>query len=363
MKITGFEVYEMNVPLRTPFITAERRVDALSDIVLKLYTDTGDVGFGEAPPTKAITGETKESITACLLEKIRPVIMNRDISDFRDVLEALDHCVDGNTSAKACCDIALFDLYGKMKEQPVYALFGRARTRLETDLTISLREPEQMAQDAVTAVNRGFRILKIKVGIDWHKDIERLAAVRKAVGKDVRLRIDANQGWNARQAVEVLGEMQRQNIGLELVEQPVKKGDDEGLKYVTEHTDLPVVADESCFSVEDAHRIFAGHLADMVNIKLMKCGGLHQALLIAREAEKYGAFCMLGCMLEAKISVNAAVHLACAKACITAIDLDGPMLCREDPVVGGSVFRAPWIDVSNDAGLGIHDVSGLIRIG
>lgn len=363
MKITGFEVYEMNIPLRTPFITAERRVDALSDIVLKLYTDTGLTGFGEAPPTKAITGETKESITACLLEKIRPAVMNRDVEDFDALLDALDQCVDGNTSAKACCDIALFDLYGKMKDQPVYALFGKARTRLETDLTISVREPEQMACDAVAAVQRGFRILKVKVGLDWQKDIDRLIAVRKAAGPDVKLRIDANQGWQAKQAVQVLGEMQRQQIGLELVEQPVKKGDDEGLKYVTEHTDLPVVADESCFSAADAHRIFANHLADMVNIKLMKCGGLHQALRIVKEADQYGASCMLGCMLEAKISVNAAVHLACAKSCITAIDLDGPMLCKEDPVTGGSLFHAPWIDVSSDPGLGIHDVRGLIRIG
>ena len=140
---------------------------------------------------------------------------------------------------------------------------------------------------------------------------------------------------------------------IELVEQPVKAHDLEGLKYVTENSYVPVLADESVFSPEDAVKIMQMRAADLVNIKLMKCGGLYNALKIVSAAEVYGVECMLGCMLEAKISVNAAVELACAKKIITKIDLDGPVLCSEDPIIGGAGFNEKKITLSDEPGLGI----------
>ena len=150
--------------------------------------------------------------------------------------------------------------------------------------------------------------------------------------------------------------MQARGLGLELVEQPVAAQDLEGLAYVTRHSDVPVLADESVFSPRDALTVMQTHAADLVNIKLMKCGGLTNALRIASAAEIYGVECMLGCMLEAKISVNAAVHLACARDIITKIDLDGPVLCSEDPVLGGAVFDEKTVTVSDGAGLGIKGI-------
>ena len=363
MKITAVRLGQIAVPLRVPFKTALRTVDSVRDVVVEIDTDTGEKGFGEAPPTGVITGDTTGAIIGAIQDHIAGKLIGRDVDEFEDVIQEVQKAVVHNTSAKAAVDMALYDLYGQLYHIPVYKLLGGARRTIVTDITISVNPPEQMAEDAVDAVKRGYDTIKVKVGVNPSLDVERLLAIRRATGPDVRIRIDANQAWTPKQAVRILDQMEERGIGLELVEQPVKAADFDGLKYVTDRSPVPVLADEAVFSPEDALRIMQYHAADMVNIKLMKCGGLHQALLIAREAEKYGASCMLGCMLEAKISVNAAVHLACAKACITAIDLDGPMLCREDPVVGGSVFRAPWIDVSNDAGLGIHDVSGLIRIG
>ena len=196
-----------------------------------------------------------------------------------------------------------------------------------------------MARDARTAIARGYDCLKVKVGIDPELDVARLAVVREAVGKDVCIRIDANQAWNAKQAVRILNQMQDKGLDIEFVEQPVPAADLEGMQYVTRHADVPVLADESVFSPADALKIMQTGAADLVNIKLMKCGGITNALRIAAAAEVYGVECMIGCMLEAKVSVNAAVELACAKKIITKIDLDGPVLCSEDHILGGAVFN------------------------
>ena len=173
------------------------------------------------------------------------------------------------------------------------------------------------------------------------------------------IRIDANQAWSPKQAIKLLNQMQDKGLDIEFVEQPVKAHDFEGLQYVTQRSYVPVLADESVFSPEDALKIMQMSAADMVNIKLMKFSGLYNALKIASAAEVYGVECMIGCMLEAKISVNAAVHLACAKQIITKIDLDGPVLCNEDPILGGAVFNEREITVSNDPGLGIHGIQGI----
>ena len=228
-----------------------------------------------------------------------------------------------------------------------------------TDITISVNEPEEMARDAANAVERGYDCLKVKVGANPELDVERLRAVRQAAGDDICLRIDANQAWQPRQAVRILNEMQEQGLRLELVEQPVKAYDLEGLKYVTDHSYVPVLADESVFSPRDAMKVLELRAADLINIKLMKCGGIYNALKIASAAEIYGVECMIGCMLEAKISVNAAAELACARKIFTRIDLDGPVLCSEDPILGGARFEEKRITVSDEAGMGIRGVEGL----
>ena len=193
----------------------------------------------------------------------------------------------------------------------------------------------------------------MKVGVNPQLDVARLKAVRDAGGKDVVIRIDAHQAWQPKEAVRILNQMQEQGLDIELVEQPVKALELEGLKYVTERSYVPVLADEAVFSPEDAMTILKMGAADLLNIKLMKCGGLYNALKIASAAEVFGVQCMIGCMLEAKISVNAAVHLACARNIITKVDLDGPVLCSEDPILGGAEFDEKQITVSNGPGLGI----------
>lgn len=362
MKITDIRLGMISVPLRVPFKTALRTVNSVEDVVVEIHTDTGAVGYGEAPPTGVITGDTTGAIIGAINDHIKKTLIGREIDEFEDLMIALNKCIVKNTSAKAAVDMALWDLYGQLYKIPVYKLMGGAKKSIHTDITISVNEPDEMVRDALDAIARGYDCLKVKVGKESEKDIARLSAIRQAVPKETLIRIDANQGWTPKEAVRILNGMQERGLDIEFVEQPVKGHDFEGMKYVTERSYVPVLADESVFSPEDALKIMQMGAADLVNIKLMKCGGLYNALKIASAAEVYGVECMIGCMLEAKISVNAAVHLACAKQIITKIDLDGPVLCSEDPIIGGAVFDEKIITVSDEPGLGIKGIEeGKIR--
>jgi len=357
LKITKIRLGEISVPLRTPFKTALRTVNSVEDIIVEIHTDTGNIGYGEAPPTGVITGDTKGSIISAIRDHIEKAIVGMDIENFEEIHLKLEKSLVKNTSAKAAVDIALYDLYGQLYQAPVYKLLGGFRKEIITDVTISVNDPEEMAKDSLDAVQRGFKTLKIKVGKDANRDLERMKMIRKAVGYDVQLRIDANQGWTVKEAVKTLRRMEDEGLDIELVEQPVIAHDIAGLKYVTDNVSIPVLADESVFSPLDALTILQERAADFINIKLMKTGGIYNALKICSAAEIYGVECMIGCMLEAKVSVNAAVHLAAAKSIITKVDLDGPVLCSEDPIDGGSIFEEYKITVNDDPGFGIERIN------
>lgn len=356
MKITGIRLGTLSVPLRVPFKTALRTVERVEDVIVAVLTDTGAVGYGEAPPTGVITGDTTGAIVGAIRDHIGKSIIGRDVDELEEVLQTIQRCIVKNTSAKAAVDMAVWDLYGQLYRIPVYKLMGGARKQIVTDITISVNDPEEMARDAVNALSRGYDCLKVKVGANPALDVARLTAIREVAGPEIKVRIDANQAWKPKEAVKLLNQMQEKGLDLEFVEQPVAAHDLEGLRYVTERSYVPVLADESVFSPEDAVRIMERRAADFINIKLMKCGGLYNALKIASAAEIYGVECMIGCMLEAKISVNAAVAIACAKNIITKVDLDGPVLCSKDPIQGGAVFREKDITVSDLPGLGIQGI-------
>jgi len=359
LKITDIEIGHISVPLKTPFKTAIRTVTSVEDIIVMIKTDSNNVGFGEAPPTGVITGDTKGAILAAIENHIKKAIIGMDIENFEEIMIKLNKCIVRNTSAKAAIDMALYDLYGQLYKTPLYKLLGGYRNKLTTDITISVNDPAEMAKDSLSAIKLGYKTLKIKVGTDSTTDINRLKTIRKIVGPSVNIRIDANQGWKPKEAVLTLRKIEYAGLDIEFVEQPVEAHDIEGLKFVTDNISIPVMADESVFSPMDALKIMQTRAADLINIKLMKTGGIYNALKICSIAEIYGVECMIGCMLEAKISVTAAAHLAAAKSIITKIDLDGPILCSADPIIGGSIFDESIITFSNAPGLGISGVLAL----
>lgn len=353
MIIQDIQLGEISLPLARPFKTALRTVEHVEDIVVRVVTDTGEVGYGEAPPTAVITGDTKGSIACAIREFIRPSLLGMDIEDLDGIMKRLHGCILKNFSAKAAVDMAIYDLWAKRWGAPLYKLLGGARSVFRTDLTISVNPIDEMVADALDAVHKGYDILKIKVGKEGKSDVERMAAIRSAVGPNIHLRVDANQGWTPKQSVSIISAMEDMGLDIDLVEQPVKAHDLTGMQYVTQRVQTPILADESVFSPEDALEIIRQGAADLINIKLMKTGGIWQALKICDIAALYGVECMIGCMLESKLSVSAAAHLCCGRSVITRADLDGPSLCAADPFEGGPTFEDALVSMEEIPGIGI----------
>lgn len=356
MRITGIHTGEIQIPLVRPFKTALRTVERVEDIVVRITAENGMVGYGEAPPTAVITGDTKGSVLCAIREHIAPALTGMDILALEEVMERLHHAIKGNTSAKAAVDMALYDLWAKVIGKPLYQLLGGYRDTIETDLTISVNPVPQMVADSLAAVQDGYRVLKVKVGKEGMADIPRIAAIREAVGPDIRIRVDANQGWNVKDSIRIITAMEDKGLDIDLVEQPVAAGDIDGMAKITQAVYTPILADESVFSPLDALELIRRGAADLLNIKLMKTGGIHEAIKICDMASLYGVECMMGCMLESKLAVSAAAHLCAAKGIVTRADLDGPSLCSVDPFQGGPAYDGAMIRMNDTPGIGITSV-------
>ena len=360
MKITDIRLGMLRVPLKTPFKTALRTVETVEDIVVSVHTDSGHVGYGEAPATAPITGDTHGSIVEAIRRHIAPRLVGEDISNLNRITRLVQTALERNTSAKAAVEIAVYDLWAQLYGAPLYRMLGGGEPVISTDITISVDHIDKMVADSIGAVERGFESLKIKVGKDIGLDVERVKAIHAAVEGRALLRLDANQGWTAKQAVFAMHALEDAGVHLELLEQPVKAQDLDGLKYVTDRVHTPVMADESVFGPRQVIELIERRAADIINIKLMKTGGISNAVRIADIAALYEVQCMIGCMIETSISVAAAVHLAVAKAdVITKVDLDGPSLAEFDPVDGGVTFNESEISISDAPGLGIREIRGL----
>jgi len=360
MKITDIRFGMLRVPLKTPFKTALRTVDTIEDIVITMHTDTGHTGYGEAPATAVITGDTHGSIIEAIHKVIAPRIIGQEIANLNRITRLIQSALEKNSSAKAAVEIAVYDLFAQLYGAPLYKILGGGDPVITTDITISVDYIDKMVADSLAAVERGFESLKVKVGKDIELDVERVKAIYAAVEDRALIRVDANQAWTAKQAVFAIQTLEDAGVRMELVEQPVKAQDLEGMKYVTERVHTPIMADESVFGPTQVIELIRMRAADIINIKLMKTGGISNALHIADIAAMYGIECMIGCMVETSISVAAAAHIAVAKAdVITKVDLDGPSLCKFNPVDGGVLFNDSEITLTDAPGLGIREIRGL----
>ncbi|WP_438421724.1 mandelate racemase/muconate lactonizing enzyme family protein [Bacillus siamensis] len=358
MRITDIQTGRISVPLKKPFKTALRTVYHAESVIVKLTFDNGLTGWGEAPPTVVITGDSVAGIESAVCDVLKPALLGRSLSGMEAVLYDISRLLERNQSAKAAVDMAVYDGWAQMHGQPLYRLLGGYRNTLETDFTVSVNSPEEMAGDADHYVNKGFRILKIKVGIgDISDDLARIQAVRSRVGANVKLRLDANQGWTPKEAVTAIRKMEDAGLGIELVEQPVHKDDIGGLKQVTDAVDTPIMADESVFTPRQAFHVLQTRSADLINIKLMKAGGIKQAETINAMAEMCGVECMVGSMIETKLGITAAAHFAAGKRNVTKFDFDAPLMLKNDLIKGGITYSGSQITIPDEPGLGITGVS------
>ena len=324
--IQQIEIYRVNLAYKEPFRIAPGASTESRNIIVKILTDYDVVGWGEASPSERVTGETPETVVK-VLGKIAPRLLGKCPLRIEQDVELMDSLVKGNPSAKAAIDIALHDILGKTARKPLFMLMGGYRTEVLTDITLSIKSPKEMARDAVKAVKKGFKALKVKVGVNPTEDLERIKRIREAVGEEIELRIDANQGWTPKQAVDVLNKMEKFNI--EFAEQPVPAEDLKGLIEVKQNSPIPVMADESVHSPEDALRLIQAEAVDLINIKLMKSGGILKGRKIAAIAEAAGIPCMIGCMGESDIGIAAGTHLAAAVKNIQYADLDSDLLQKD----------------------------------
>ncbi|WP_462159193.1 dipeptide epimerase [Pseudoalteromonas sp. GB56] len=363
MIIKSVRFARMSVPLHTPFKTALRTVSSIEDLVVMVDTHCGKTGYGSAPSTPVITGDTHQSMLSIINTVLAPQLIDQDVRNINALCNRLAGAVVANSSAKAALEIALYDLWSQDLGVPLYQALGGFQNELKTDVTISVDSVEKMLADCDIALDKEFDVLKIKIGNDLEQDIKRVQAIADHVGSKASLRLDVNQGWDAKQTVRALQAIESQGIALELVEQPVKAHDIDGLRYISERVQSKIMADESAFSPKQVVTLLERGAVDIINIKLMKSGGLSRAIRIADIAATYDCPCMIGCMLEGSIAVSAAAHLAAAKSQqISLIDLDGPALGQYDPVQGGAMFSGPMIRLNNSAGLGITHIDDLIEL-
>ncbi|MCZ8512673.1 dipeptide epimerase [Paenibacillus filicis] len=357
MLIRSIEVMRQSTPLKKPFKTALRTVVNAESVLVRIQADDGRVGWGEAPATIVITGDSLDSIHSAIVNTFTPLLVGKSLLAYEQLLQAVHHSMIGSSSAKAAVDMAIYDLVAQYCGLPLYQFLGGYKDRIETDFTVSVNAPKEMGEDALRYVQDGFNVLKIKVGKDdAQEDIERIKEIRSRVGSAVKIRVDANQGWQVKDAVRAIRRMEDLGLDIELVEQPVKAHDIEGLKAVTDAVETPVMADESVFSPAQAFEVLKRRAADLINIKLMKSGGIYKAQIINHIAEEFGVECMVGSMIESRVAVTAAAHLAASKKNITRFDFDAPLMMRSDIVVGGVRYDGRIMTFPDEPGLGIRDV-------
>ncbi len=351
MKITDVKVSEVEIPLKQPFRISLGVIDVARIALVEIQTDEGISGYGEGATALLINGDILEGIKKGI-EILGESIIGLNPMDIEKIYWSMDKTLARNPAAKAAIDIAIHDLIGKITNQPLYKLLGGYRDTFITDMTVGIEEPEKMAVKASEATRKGFDTIKTKVGINYKDDIERIKKIREAVGSDVKIRVDANQGWSVKEAINIIEKMAEYDV--ELVEQPVPAYDLEGLAEVTRNTSVPIMADESVFNAKDVLNIIRMRAADIVNIKIMKCGGLREAQKINALAEVAGMECMLGCMAEeSNIGITAAASLGAALKNITRGDLDATFFLSSLPVEGGVTIEGGKIILPDEPGLGL----------
>jgi L-Ala-D/L-Glu epimerase / N-acetyl-D-glutamate racemase len=387
-RIHSVTVHQRSVPLVRPFVTAVRVANQVDAVLVEVHDEDGRSGWGEAPTSWRVTGESVASVTAAVQGPLSAAVVGLPADDPAEASMALQRAVVGNSSARMAVECALYDLAARQAGIPLFRYLGGHEKLLRTDMTLSaaatVTEARELVRTAVEQVAAGFSTLKVKTGAGGD-DTAILAAVRREVGPHVTLRADANQGWTPQQAVAVISAWEDAGVDVELVEQPVHRDDLEGLAFVTARVATPVLADEAVWTRRDLRQVITCQAASLVNIKLAKTGGLHEALALAQLAHEHGIGVFVGCMSETHVGIAAAAALASALAgsagpvggsglmalagasgptglaCTGGAsgpqDLDGGLWLTASPVDGGIAYEGESIILPEAAGTGIYGLA------
>lgn len=352
MKITNIETWTVEMKLKEPYTIAYESIDKTSNVFIKIETNSPIVGFGCSAPDLEITGETADTVTKTINEIVKPSLLNKDPLRIAKHLENLREPLKIHPAAKASIDMALYDILGKVSNLPLWKLLGGFRRSIKTSITIGILPLKETMDSAKKFIEDGFKCIKIKGGLNVEEDIERIIKVRELAGKNFELRFDANQGYSFEDSIYFVDKTKSAN--LELLEQPTPHGKPDLLGRVTSDVPIPVMADESLVTLRDAFRLARKGLVDMVNIKLMKVGGIYEALHINSVARAANLEVMVGCMDEAALAIAAGLHFALARPNVLYADLDGHLDLINDPSAGALTIKDGILYPAEKPGLGFN---------
>ena len=353
MKIKSVTAYPMVLKLKEPFAIANETVDVGENVFLKFETDEDIIGWGCATPD-SITSETLDSVMDCFDNIVKNILIGENPTRIILLNDLIEEKIKGNSSVRAGVNMALYDVLGKKASMPLYQLLGGYRDKIETSITIGLNPSDVMVEKAKEFVSQGFKCLKVKCGMDPDQDIDVVLAIRNAVGPNIKIRMDANEGYTLEKALRVIETLEKLGADIEMLEQPTSAKYLYALKEVTAQCTVPIMADETALTLRDSLKAVKMEIADMINIKLMKIGGITNAIKANTYAEIADIPVMIGCMNESMAAMAAGVHFACAFKNVQYADLDSALDFQEDIVKGGATYENGYVIPSDKPGLGIE---------
>jgi L-alanine-DL-glutamate epimerase-like enolase superfamily enzyme len=349
LKITKIDIYRFSIPM-TPFTIAIGTMDHAQNVFIRIHTDAGFYGVGECSAFPMIVGETQDTCLVMAKEFGR-IWKGKDPLDIKTRLRELHNFASGNSTIKSAFDMALYDIAAKNAGMPLYRFLGGEKRVVESDITIGIAEPAAMAEKALAFKRSGAKILKVKLGKDPVTDVERIKKIRGTVGSEIKIRTDANQGWDFEDAVYALQALGKYDI--EFCEQPMRTWYDDRLPELMRLSPVKIMADESVYDHHDARKQIGSRSCHYINIKLAKSGGIYEAKQIHDVAAENGIACMMGGMLESRIALSANLHFVYASPNIKFYDMDTCMLGHKaDPCIGGVTYDGYKLNIDDQAGIG-----------
>jgi len=353
MKIVSADAIPIKIPLKHPFTIALGTLTHSNHVLVRMKDDQGRIGWGECTTFHSVYGYDQKSLYDVLTAYLIPAVKGYDPRNMEVLHQRMDQAIPFNLMAKCGVDLAAYDLVGQADGVSVHSLTGGKRVdRIPVTAAVGIGSPEQTAAMAEQLVAKGFNTIKIKIGLEHKKDLERVRIVRKALGDEINLRVDANQGYDRTTALKVLELMEP--IALEWIEQPLPEWDLEGLAILAQHLETPIALDESVYTVHDAERAIATGAADVINIKVPKCGGIYRSQKIAALCEENNIPCFLGGCLETSPGTAAQAHFyASTQNIISAAEMEGPWCYIDDIVKDRMDIEKGMIKIPDGPGLGV----------
>ncbi|HLK28202.1 MAG TPA: dipeptide epimerase [Puia sp.] len=352
MKIKSISVYKKNLALQKPYTIARETITNVENVFFEVILDNGITGIGAANPAPEVVGETPGQTFQNLQSGFIEYLIGKDIRQFLHLIYIAKDHFKNLPGTQAAIDIALHDAFGKFVDIPVVEFYGRHHRKLLTSVTIGIKDVKETIEEASDYQKKGFKVLKVKTGLDAELDAERIIRLREKFGDQFIIRVDANTGYDLTQLKLFLGKTKNENV--ELIEQPLKPSIDKDLQELPEDVRKKLAADESLKNAQSALKLSQQNLYGIFNIKLMKCGGIAGAHEIASIAKPASIDLFWGCNDESIVSITAALHAAFSCPHTKYLDLDGSLDLAEDVVSGGFTIDDGYMFPNDKPGLGLE---------